>query len=661
MPSQALSDRLLAVLPDDLRPQAAQRLAASGPVLRRLLAGLYGERADFDAWLGDLMATLGQLYAERSPELRALDLQRAAQPDWFLNQRMLGYCAYVQNFGGDLNGVAGRIPYLEELGVSYLHLLPFLRPRAGENDGGFAVTSFDEVDPALGTNADLHALTTRLRAAGISLCSDFILNHVADDNEWALAAKAGDARARAMFHVFPDRDLPDRHERTLGQVFPQVAPGNFTYVEAMGGWVWTTFYPYQWDMNWSNPDVFSAMAAAMLRLANRGIEVFRLDSTAFLWKREGTNSMNQPEAHQLLQALRAIVDIVAPGVLLKAEAIVPTRELPAYLGSADVPECHIAYHSSLMAAGWVALAEQSTGVLREVIGNTPSLPPAATWLSYVRCHDDIGWNVLRAEADAAAVAPARAGADIAGAAPAKPGAPEGSAARLAAVARFFSGAEGSYASGAAFQSTDPNAAHGSNGMAASLAGLQTANSEEECVLALRRLLLLHGLALSFGALPVLYMGDELAMENDDSYLDCPQHAMDSRWLQRPVFDEQRWKHRYDKTSAPGLMYQGLADLIRARRQQDALAANAPRTLLADAPDGVLALARGERFLTLMNFSGQWQDYPLQGVWRDCAATAGADGGNVGAKAGASVGDRTDGHIGDTLALAPYAMHWLVRE
>jgi amylosucrase len=639
MPFQVISDRLLAVLPDDLRSQAAQRLAAAGPVLRRLLAGLYGERADFDAWLGDLMESLGNLYAERSPELRALDLQRAAQPDWFLNQRMLGYCAYVQNFGGDLNGVAKRIPYLEELGVSYLHLLPFLRPRAGENDGGFAVTSFDEVDPALGTNADLHALTTRLRAAGISLCSDFILNHVADDNQWALAAKAGDAKARAMFHVFPDRDLPDRHERTLGQVFPQVAPGNFTYVEAMGGWVWTTFYPYQWDMNWSNPDVFSAMAAAMLRLANRGIEVFRLDSTAFLWKREGTNSMNQPEAHQLLQALRAIVDIVAPGVLLKAEAIVPTRELPAYLGSADAPECHIAYHSSLMAAGWVALAEQSTGVLREVINNTPSLPPAATWLSYVRCHDDIGWNVLRVEAEAAAQAGGAAQAGASG----------GSAARLAAVARFFSGAEGSYASGAAFQSTDPNAAHGSNGMAASLAGLQTANSEEEFVLALRRMLLLHGLALSFGALPVLYMGDELAMENDDSYLDRPQHAMDSRWLQRPVFDEQRWKHRYDKTSAPGIMYQGLADLIRARRQHNALAANAPRTLLADAPDGVLALARGERFLTLMNFSGQWQDYTLQGLWRDCAATAGAVGGNVG------------GHIGGTLALAPYAMHWLVRE
>jgi amylosucrase len=618
MPSKVISDRLLAVLPDHLRPQAAQRLALHAPVLRRLLAGLYGGDAGFDAWLGDLMEKLGALYSARPEELRALDAQRVAQPDWFLSQRMLGYCAYVQNFGGDLNGVAARIPYLRELGVSYLHLLPFLRARAGENDGGFAVASFDDVEPALGGNADLDALTTRLRAAGVSLCSDFILNHVADDHAWALAAKAGDAQARAMFLTFPDRAMPDRHEATLGQVFPQVAPGNFSFVEALDSWVWTTFYPYQWDLNYANPAVFAEMAAALLRLANRGIEVFRLDSTAFLWKREGTNSMNQPEAHQILQALRAIVDLVAPGVLLKAEAIVPTRELPAYLGSVEAPECHIAYHSSLMAAVWVALAEQDTGVLRDVIRNTPQLPPAATWLSYVRCHDDIGWNVLRAEASAD-------GRD--------------SAARLASVARFFSGAEGSYACGAAFQSSDPNAAHGSNGMAASLAGLQTAGTEEERALALRRMLLLYGLALSFGALPVLYMGDELAMENDDSYLQRPQHAMDSRWLQRPVFDRARWQQRDEVDSVAGRMYQRLAQLVRIRRRHDELAADAPRALLADAPDGMLALARGERFLILMNFSAQPQSYALQGRWTDC------EGGRI---------------LEGPVTLAPYAMHWLER-
>jgi amylosucrase len=621
LPVPSPAARLLAALPEAQRAQAAPRLARCEPVLRRLLSGLYGGQPGFEAWLGDLMAMMGAMLAARPAALCALDTARAAAPDWFLSQQMLGYCAYVQNFGGDLRGVAARIPYLQELGVRYLHLLPFLRARAGENDGGFAVADFDEVEPALGSNADLLALTAQLRQAGISLCSDFILNHVADDHRWARAARAGDAQARAMFHIFPDRVLPDRYEATLGQVFPQVAPGNFSHVEALGGWVWTTFYPYQWDLNYANPAVFAEMAGALLRLANRGVEVFRLDSTAFLWKREGSNSMNQPEAHQLLQALRAIVDIVAPGVLLKAEAIVPTRELPAYLGSPDAPECHIAYHSSLMAAGWAALAEQDTGLLRQVIAATPALPPAASWLSYVRCHDDIGWNVLRAEASAGG---------------------QDSAARLARVARFFSGAEGSYAAGAAFQSSDPNAAHGSNGMAAALVGLQTARDEEQRELARRRLLLLHGLALSFGALPVLYMGDELAMENDTGYLARPEHAMDSRWLQRPPFDQRRWQQRHDGGSGAGRVYQGLAALLALRRDCPALAAAAPRALLGSADGGVLALARGAQFLNLMNFTAQPKAHALDGAWRDCLA--GADAAPLSGQA----------------LLPPYGMLWLQR-
>lgn len=609
---------MLAVLPDALRADASRRLATRAEPLRALLAGLYGEHADFQPWLGELMETLGTLLAARPGELRQLDAQREAQPDWFLNQRMLGYCAYVQNFGATLNGVASHIPHLQELGVSYLHLLPFLKPREGESDGGFAVADFDQVDPALGNNADLEALTGRLRGAGISLCSDFILNHVADDHVWARAARAGDAEARAMFHVFPDRAMPDRYESTLGQVFPQVAPGNFTHIAALDAWVWTTFYPYQWDLNYANPAVFAAMAATLLRLANRGIEVFRLDSTAFLWKREGTNCMNQPEAHALLQALRAVVDIAAPGVLLKAEAIVPTRELPAYFGSADAPECHIAYHSSLMAAGWAALAEDNPSLLREVIATTPALPPSASWLSYVRCHDDIGWNVLRAEA-------AADGSDA--------------KARLARIAQFFSGANDSYASGAAFQSSDPNAAHGSNGMAASLAGLEKATGPQQRAAALRRLQLLHGLALSFGALPVLYMGDELAQQNDYSYTRRPQHAMDSRWLQRPPFETGRWRERLDRSRTSGAMFAQLCRLVQLRRHHDALAAAAPRTLLDGGDPAILALARGPDLLVLMNFSGQPRRFALSGRWTDCLS------------------DRI--LVGD-IPLEPWAMLWLER-
>jgi amylosucrase len=607
-------------LPEPQRAELARRYAEQEGVLHARLSALYGAQPGFAVWYAGLIEQVGRLAAARPAALQAMDEERLAHPDWFLDQHMLGYCAYADRFGGSLAGVAQRIPHLQELGVRYLHLLPFLRPRAGENDGGFAVASFDEVDPRLGSNADLDTLTAQLRAAGISLCSDFILNHVADDHAWAQGARAGDAALRAYFHVFPDRDMPDRYERTLGQVFPQVAPGNFSHVAALDGWVWTTFYPYQWDLNYANPAVFAGMAAALLRLANRGIEVFRLDSTAFLWKREGTNSMNQPEAHMLLQALRAIVAIAAPGVLLKAEAIVPTRALPAYLGDAGAAECHIAYHSSLMAAGWGALAEQDGALLREVLARTPDLPPNTSWLSYVRCHDDIGWNVLRAEA----------GGDDDG---------QLASARLAAIANFYSGtagafADGSHPAGAAFQSSDPNAAHGSNGMAASLLGLEAPDGQDAG--ALRRMLLLHGLALSAGALPVLYMGDELAQCNDYGYASRPEHALDSRWLQRPEFDLIAYAQRYDAGTPAGQMYAGLRALVAARARLSALAAGAPRSVLPSSA-AVLALARGPRFLALFNFSGAAQQHTLDGAWCDSLTGQSYSG---------------------VVQLAPWAMLWL---
>jgi amylosucrase len=572
---------LLAALPPARRAIAARRYAEHGPLLYRCLTGLYGERPGFDHWYDTLLSTVGGLLAARPADLLALDARRAAEPDWFLRQDMLGYSAYTARFGGDLAGVGQRIGHLRALGVTYLHLLPFLRARAGENDGGFAVSSFDEIDPALGNMADLETLCDRLREAGISLCADFVLNHVADDHAWAEGAKAGDARLREFFHVFADRTVPERYEGTLGQVFPEAAPGNFTHVPAMEGWVWTTFYPFQWDLNYANPDVLAEIAAALLRLANRGVEVFRLDSTAFLWKREGTGCMNQPEVHALLQALRAIVDIAAPGVLLKAEAIVPTRDLPAYLGEAARPECHLAYHSTLMAASWAALAEQDAGLLRAVIARTPNPPPGASWLTYVRCHDDIGWKILLDEAG-------------------------GDSARLAAVARFFHGADGSFAAGVPFQSgaaaTAPATVTATNGMAAALTGFETAEGPLARELALRRLLLVHGVALAFGGMPVLYMGDELGMSNDHAYRDDPQRAHDTRWVQRPVFDDEGLARRDDPDTWSGRVFHALRALVEQRRHCPALAAGVPRTLLPVRDDALLALARGDDFLALFNFS-----------------------------------------------------------
>ncbi|MFC5513197.1 alpha-amylase family glycosyl hydrolase [Massilia jejuensis] len=569
---------LLAALPPERRDEVLRRYAEHGPLLYRRLAAVYGAMPGFGQWYDTLLGALGALHAARPRELVALDAARAADPAWFTRQHMLGYSAYTDHFGGNLRGVEERIGHLQTLGVTYLHLLPFLRARAGENDGGFAVASFDEIEPALGTMDDLEHLCLRLRRAGISLCADFVLNHVADDHPWARAAAAGDLGKRDFFHVFPDRTLPDRHERTLAQVFPDAAPGNFTFVPALGGWVWTTFYPYQWDLNYANPDVLAEIVGALLRLANRGVEAFRLDSTAFLWKREGTGSMNQPEVHALLQALRAIVAIVAPGVLLKAEAIVPTRELPAYLGTPEAPECHLAYHSTLMAAGWAALAEQDADLPRRVIARTPALPDAASWLTYVRCHDDIGWKILADEA--------------------------GSSERLAQVARFFHGADGSFAAGVGFQSGAHVQVPATNGMAAALAGFETAAGPLARELALRRLLLVYGLACAFGGMPLVYMGDELGMGNDHAYRDDPARAHDTRWVQRPLLDAGRLALRDDAEAWTGRVFRALRALVEERRACPSLAAGQARALVDAGDPAVLGLARGDAFLALFNFSAR---------------------------------------------------------
>lgn len=568
---------LLAALPADRRAEVARRYAVHGPLLYQRLAGVYGGQAGFDRWYDGLLAALGALHAARPDELLAQDALRVHDPDWFTRQNMLGYSAYTDHFAGTLRGVEDRIGHLRELGVTYLHLLPFLRARAGENDGGFAVASFDEIEPKLGTMDDLEHLCTALRHAGISLCADFVLNHVADDHPWARAAVAGDPARRDFFHVFPDRALPDQYEQTLAQVFPEAAPGNFSLVPELG-WVWTTFYPFQWDLNYANPLVLTEIVGALLRLANRGVEAFRLDSTAFLWKREGTGCMNQPEVHALLQALRAIVAIVAPGVLLKAEAIVPTRELPAYLGAPGAPECHLAYHSTLMAAGWAALAEQDAGLLRTVIERTPALPEGASWLTYVRCHDDIGWKILADEA--------------------------GSTERLAAIADFFHGAPGSFAAGVPFQSGAAATVYATNGMAAALAGFDTAQGPAARQLALRRLLLVYGLAFAFGGMPLVYMGDELSMGNDHAYRDNPERAHDTRWVQRPLLADEVLARRDAPEAWAGQAFSALRALAAERRRHPALAASAPRALFDAGDPAILALARGDGFVGLFNFSGR---------------------------------------------------------
>ena len=564
---------------DVLRARLAQEL----PVLHDRLSRLYSHHPDYALWLNRVLVQTVQTALNRPADLWALDLQREANLNWHL-QGMLGYCAYTDKFAGNLAGVRQRIPHLQALGVTYLHLLPFLKPGTPPNDGGFAVASYDEVDPQLGTLADLQQLTRELRSAGISLCSDFVLNHVSHEHAWAAKARTGDPQYQSYFHWAKTPEEVASHEQHLVQIFPNTAPGNFTFIPEVKAWAWTTFYPYQWDLNYAQPAVFSEMAKSLLQLANHGVEAFRLDSTGFLWKRAGTNCMNQPEVHWLLQALRCLTNIAAPGTLLKAEAIMPTQDLPPYfgLGVTPGPECHVAYHSSLMSASWVALAEENTQLIQDVLAKTPTLPEGCTWMTYVRCHDDIGWNVLRPELDARGPDQRR---------------------RLLHASQFFAGQiQGSYAQGEAFQASDSHAVHGTNGMAAALVGLSTAATPEESLAATARLNLLQSLSLFVGGLPLIYMGDELGQGNTPAVELDARQGPDGRELHRPEFDEVLFAQRFDIRTLAGQIYTDLSAFVRARKLHAALSATHTLRLIPSSHPAVLVLQRGEQALGLFNFS-----------------------------------------------------------
>ena len=574
--------------------QFFQRLEVYWDDLIRPLHHLYGHLNSFEPWLTDTITRIGRAYAQRPNDLHLLDEKRLLQPDWYQKPTMLGYVAYTDRFAGDLNGVAGKIEYLNELGVTYLHLMPLLQPRPGANDGGYAVMSYRQVNPKLGSMKDLTNLATQLRRNDISLCIDLVCNHTAKEHEWALKARAGDQDYQNYYLMFPDRTLPDAYEETLPEIFPDFKAGNFTYYEDLDKWVWTTFNEYQWDLNYQNPAVFSEMLEIMLYLANQGVEILRLDAVAFMWKRLGTDCQNQPEAHLLLQAFRALSRLAAPGLLLKAEAIVSPPQLIPYLGRgvAANKECHLAYHNVLMVMLWSCLAERKAVLATKALQNMPSIPSSSSWVTYVRCHDDIGWAIT--EEDAAQV-----GID--------------GYAHRTFLSEFYTGRyPGSFAAGTTFQFNPKNNDRRVNGSLASLAGLETAVTNtnwSEVEMAIRRILLLHNLIFAYGGIPLLYMGDEIGQLNDHSYLKDPDLANDSRWIHRPFMDWEKAAERHNPQTITGRIYLGLCQLIAARKRTALLHAETAVYPTWTHNDHVLGLLRDNprgRLLILANVTEQPQ-------------------------------------------------------
>ncbi len=595
-PLRAAFDAALAAVGETGGDAFATRLERYFGDLHAPLQAVYRADGRFEAAWSALLALMARSAARRSPQLRCLDHERELTPDWLQREQALGYVAYTDRFAGTLAGVRERLGYLRELGVDYLHLMPLLHARPAPNDGGYAVVDYGAVDPALGTWEDLRELAGALHGHGMALCVDVVVNHTAREHPWARAAAAGDARMLARYLTFPDRELPDRYEATLPEVFPDTAPGSFTWAPELGRWVWTTFNAYQWDLDHANPDVFVALAEAMLGLAAAGVDALRLDAVPFVWKREGTDSQNQPEVHELLQAYRAVVRIAAPAVAFKAEAIVAPRHLISYLGTGrhEGRECQLAYHNLLMVLGWSALAQGDVVLMTHALRAMPAVPAGAGWATYVRGHDDIGWAITEEDAGAA-----------------------GLDAHLHRrfLADFYAGDfPGSTARGARFQPERSGEAR-TSGTTASLAGLEAARAAGDGAaveLGLRRVLLLHALAFAHGGLPLLYMGDELGLPNDPDWPRDPAHAGDNRWMHRPHMDWAAAVRRHDPATVEGRLWAGLKRLAALRRSTPAVHAAGRGEAVWTGNPHVLGLRRehaGSHLLLLANFSAVEQAVP----------------------------------------------------
>ncbi|WNB84694.1 amylosucrase [Cellulomonas sp. ATA003] len=517
--------------------------------LQRLFGEIYGAGERTDAELALLAGQLATSWQERPADLQELDAAREADPSWFESNEMVGGVLYVDRYAGDLDGVRAQIPYFRELGLTYLHLMPLFEAPAQNSDGGYAVSSYRAVNPALGDMEGLTALAADLRSQGIALVLDFIFNHTSDEHAWARRAQAGEPEYEDFYWIFPDRTMPDAYERTVREIFPDDHPGAFVPIPTPDGhgerWVWATFHSFQWDLNYTNPAVFRAMAGEMLFLANRGVDILRMDAVAFIWKQLGTSCESLPQAHALIQAFNAVCRIAAPAVLFKSEAIVHPDEVIGYISP---QECQLSYNPLQMALIWSSLATRDARLLQQALERRHTLPPGTAWVNYVRSHDDIGWTF--ADEDAAEL-----GID-------------GYEHRRFLNRFYVDRFPGSFARGVPFQDNPRTGDCRIAGTTASLAGLEAGDPG-----AVDRIVLAHSIVLSTGGIPLLYLGDEVGQLNDLGYVDEPGHAEDSRWVNRPHYPAEAYRRRLDPSTDSGRLHARLRRLLDVRRTTPELAGN----------------------------------------------------------------------------------------
>ncbi len=549
-----------------LRQEFDRKLQRHWPDLFSRLMQLYGKRWDFFYHLEDLLLKLADSWCQRDDSLKRLDEHRLHDPNWFLSEKMVGAALYVDLFSENLGRLREHIDYFRELGINYLHLMPLFAVRPGNNDGGYAISNYRSIDPRIGTIEELQELARELRQSGICLVLDFVLNHTSDDHEWARRAQAGQREFQKYYYVFETVEQTQEYERTLREIFPTVRRGNFTRNEPMQRYVWTTFNDF---------------------LANTGVDILRLDAVAFIWKEKGTPCENLPEAHVLVQAFNAVARIAAPGLLFKSEAIVHPDDVVKYISP---EECQISYNPTLMALLWESLATREVKLLKRSLSHRHQLPAGTTWANYLRCHDDIGWTFD--DADAAAVG--INGYD-----------------HRKFLNSFYTGQfDGSFARGIPFQHNEQTGDMRISGTMASLAGLEQGIEEQDgdkIVAAVERIRLLHGITLTIGGIPLMYMGEEWGMLNDYDFVKDPAKAGDTRWIHRPKM-EWEFLQSLDEDGVSKQIYASVQRLIAIRKSVRALAGQQMELFDTRNPHvlGYTRSCEGSRLVVIANFADSEQ-------------------------------------------------------
>lgn len=617
------------------------RLGANFYSIHTLFSTLYGKRADFCAQLQCLVETLAHQYVQRPAHLRQSDLARESNHNWFLSQEWVGMTLYTDGFAQSLPNLTQHVGYFQELGINMVHLMPMLQCPQKASDGGYAVSDFRALNPRFGTLADLQVLAETLRNRGILLTLDVVLNHTSDEHAWAQRARAGDPDYQAYYYIFDDRTVPDLFEATMPNIFPELAPGNFTWDAAMNKWVMTVFNSYQWDLNYSNPSVFIEILDIILYWANQGADILRLDAVAFLWKKIGGTGQNEREAHLLLQLLRDCCHVAAPGVLFIAEAIVAPVEITRYFGedAINAKECEIAYNATFMALLWDAVATQNAKLLNLGIKSLPAKLERATWLNYLRCHDDIGLGFDDNDARMAGYDPY--------------------AHRRFLIDYYTGHYPASPARGLPFGHNDRTGDTRISGSLASLAGLESALESGETAIierAVDTILLLYSMILSFGGIPLLYYGDEIGTLNSRTYLDDPAKANDSRWAHRPQLDWTTAELRHTLGTIQHRLFHAIKKMLAVRKEVAAFADFNNRELLEVSNPHLFVFSRFEanqptrRVLVVANFSNNIEQLHLADLSR---------------KAYFQQGIARDLHTGRTppfthegLTVPPHGFYWL---